>query len=240
MSGRKPFKTQEEMKNAILLEAALLFIKKGYTDTTLKNIAANADVNIGSLMNIFKAKDEILCEMVKQMLEGQFSKTAALLNGITDDKILFYAAETALQLHITEMNENLRDLYMAAYSLPSCYNVIQYEITGKLERIFGEHLPNLKTKDFYKLEIASGGVMRGFMAIPCNMWFTMDQKIASFIEATFLIYRVSDEKIQEAINFVSQFDFPAIAEQTVNSFIDILNVKSNERNNVQNSAHAFV
>ncbi len=227
MGGRKPLRTQEEMKNAILHAAALLFLDKGYTDTTLKNIATNADVNIGSLMNIFKAKEEILCDMVRHVFDSQFKKTESLLKGITDDKILFYAAETALQLYITEMNDNLRDLYTAAYSLPKSCEIIQHEMTAKLERIFGDHLPNLHTSDFYKLEIASGGVMRGFMAIPCNMWFTMDQKIASFIEATFLIYRVPEKKIQEAIEFVSQFDYSRIARDTINSIVAVLKDGSN-------------
>ncbi len=222
MGGRKPLKTQEEMKNDILHAAALLFLEKGYTDTTLKNIAANADVNIGSLMNLFKAKEEILCEMVTFVFEGQFNRTAGMVNGLTDDKILFYAAEAALQLYITEMNDNLRNLYTAAYSLPKSCDIIQHTMTAKLEKIFGDHLPDLEPKDFYKLEIASGGVMRGFMSIPCNMWFTMDQKIASFIEATFLIYRVPDEKIREAIKFVSQFDYPSIAKDTIDSIVKVL------------------
>ncbi len=222
MSERKPVRTQEEMRSAILHAAALLFLKNGYTDTTLKNIAANAEVNIGSLMNIFKAKEEILCELVKHVFDSQFKVTESMLNGVTDDKILFYAAETTLQLYITEIDENLRDVYMAAYSLPKAYEIIQHSITEKLEIIFGEHLPHLQTSDFFKLEIASGGVMRGFMAIPCNMWFTMEQKIASFIEATFLIYRVSDEKIAEAIKFVSQFDYPTIAHETVKTMVSML------------------
>ncbi len=222
MSGRKPLKSQEEMRNDILHAAALLFLDKGYTDTTLKNIAANAGVNIGSLMNVFKAKEEILCDMVESVFNGQFKCTEKMIEGITKDKILFYAAETALQLYITEMNDNLRDLYTAAYTMPKSCEMIQHTMTGKLEKIFGDHLPHLHTSDFYKLEIASGGVMRGFMAIPCNMWFTMDQKIASFIEATFLIYRVPDEKIQEAIKFVSQFDYPTIAKETIDSIVRLL------------------
>lgn len=76
-------------------------------------------------------------------------------------EILFYAAETILQLHMAESNENIRDLYSAAYSLPQTSSIILHMMTGKLEDIFKEHLPDLETKDFYKVEIVSGGICEG-------------------------------------------------------------------------------
>lgn len=215
MANLKPGKHHEELRRRILRISAKFFLERGYTSTTLKSIASAANISSGSLTNLFATKEDILCALVEQVINSQFAVTGRLLNGVTQDKMLFYAAETVLQLHIVEMNENLRDVYCAAYSLPKPSALLQQTITAKLEDIFREHLPQLQTRDFYKLEIASGGIMRGFMTIPCDMWFTMDQKIASFLETTFLIYRVPDEKIREAIRFVQQFDFPAIAQATI-------------------------
>ncbi len=219
MSTKRPRRTQDEMRRQILSAAAMSFLEKGYTDSTLKNIAAKADVNIGSLINLFPTKEDILCVILSFVIERQFETTARIVNGITDDKLLFYATETVLQLYIVEMNESLRDVYGAAYSLPKSSSMIQHNITGKLENIFKEHLPELETKDFYKLEIATGGIMRGFMTIPCDMWFTMDQKVDSFLETTFLIYRVPKEKIDEAKAFVKRFDFEAIAKETIDFIV---------------------
>ncbi len=223
MALRKPRRTHEEMRAQILAAAAKSFLEKGYTDTTLKHLADSAEVNIGSLINLFKTKEDILCELVKYVIEKQFSVTGKLLEGKTDNKFFFYAAETVLQLHIVELNENLRDLYGAAYSLPKPSALLQRTITGKLETIFKEHLPHLETKDFYKLEIATGGIMRGYMTVPCDMWFTMDQKVEAFLENTFLIYEVPKDQIRAAIAFVKQFDFHAIARQTIQSILAHLN-----------------
>ena len=159
------------------------------------------------------------------VLEGQFEATKGFLKELAKDKILFYAAETTLQLYMTESSENIRDLYSAAYSLPKTTQIIQHTITEKLEDVFKEHLPDLETKDFFKLEIASGGMMRGFMMIPCDIWFTMDQKVASFLETTFRVYCVPDGKIQEAIKFVSQFDYPELAKETIDSMLSFLEDK---------------
>ncbi len=222
MAPVTPQRPHDDMRSQVLYTAAKLFLESGYTDTTLRGIAAAADINIGSLMNQFKTKEDILCELVDYVIESQFKAANKLLQGITEDKILFYAAETTLQLHIAESSENLRDLYAAAYSLPKSSGVIRHAVTSKLEGIFGEHLPEHKTQDFFKLEIASGGIMRGFLTIPCDMWFTMDQKVAAFLETCLLVYRVPNDKIGEAIAFVARFDYPVVARQTVDSMMTYL------------------
>lgn len=210
---------------AILFAAATLFLENGYISTTIKKIAARAQTNTGSLQNLFKSKEDILCGIVNFVLEEQFNATSKFLNGKTDDKILFYAAETTLQLYMAESNENIREMYAASYSLPKTMEIIQDTITGKLEYIFKEHLPELETKDFFKLEIASGGIMRSFMSLPCNIWFRMNDKVESFLTTTFRVYQVPEEKIKEAIAFVSQFDYPKLAEETVGSMLTFLESK---------------
>lgn len=210
---------RNELKSNVLHAAIKLFLTNGYSQTTTREIAAVAGVNVSTMNRVFGSKENILCELVTYVLERQFAETGRFLTDVPHDKILFYAAETTLQLSLTESDEHIRDLYAAAYSMSRSAAIIQHTITGKLEDIFREHLPDLETKDFYELEIASSGVMRNFMSVPCDLYFTMERKIARFIETTFLIYRVSDEKIQEAIEFVSQFDYPAIVKGVMESMM---------------------
>ncbi len=216
----------DELKKRILNVAAKKFLKDGYTNTTIKNITSECKISTGSFNNIFQTKEDLLCELVSFVLGSQFSATRALIEGKTEDKLFFYAAETTLQLNIVEMNENLRDVYSAAYSLPKPSAMIQQTVTGKWENIFKEYLPELETKDFYKLEIATGGIMRGFMTIPCNMWFTMGQKVESFLECSFKMYDVPKEKIREAIAFVKQFDFASLAKKTIEGIVSFLETTS--------------
>lgn len=212
----------EAMRKTVLVAAAQLFLEKGYTAASLKQIAAAAEMNIGSLINLFRSKEDILCDLVRLVLDSQFSAAEKLLTGITDDPILFYAAETTLQLYMAESGEHIRDLYGAAYSMSKTSDIIQHTITEKLMVIFGAHLPHLTARDFYKLEIASGGIMRNFMMRPCVENLTMEEKVRSFLETTFLVYRVPQEKIEEAIAFVARFDYPAIARQTIDNMLTYL------------------
>lgn len=215
-----------DIRSRVLHAAAKLFLARGYSNSTTRGIARAAGVDVSAMNRTFGSKDNILAALVEYVLEGQFQTTAKFLNGKTEDPILFYAAETTLQLYMVESGENIRDLYLAAYSMPNTSKIIQHTITGKLEQIFQTHLPELETKDFFELEIASGGIMRGFMTVPCNMYFTIDRKVRRFLETTFKLYDVPKEKIEEAIAFVEQFDYPALAKATVDNMLSYLESKT--------------
>lgn len=212
----------ENIKSRCLHAAARLFLSKGYTESTVREIAEEAGVNVSAMIRACGSKEDILCELVAYVLEGQFGAAAKLLEGVTDDKILFYAAETTLQLYMAESSEHIREIYSVSYSLPKTSAIIYQSITGKLEQIFSEHLPHLETKDFYEYEIASAGIMRNFMTVPCDIYFTMERKVSRYLETTFLVYRVPDDKIKEAIDFVSRFDYPTIAQNVVENMLSYL------------------
>lgn len=212
----------ENVKSKILHAAAKLFLTIGYEQSTILKIADEAKVNRGSVVYFFKNKENIVCELVAYVLNGQFQATEKFLRGKTEDKILFYAAETTLQLYMAESSEHMREMYNVAYSLPNSANIIYHTITKKLEDIFKASLPDWETKDFYEREISSAGVMRNHMSVPCDIYFTMDRKIKSFLESTFLLYRVPDEKIKEAIEFVKQFDWETIAQGVIENMLSFL------------------
>lgn len=216
----------ESVRSKILHAAAKLFLSVGYEQSTIVKIAEEAGVNRGSVIYFFKNKENIVCELVAFVLEGQFNAITAFLKDKTEDRILFYAAETTLQLYMAESSEHMREMYNVAYSLPNSAGVIYRTITGKLEYVFREYLPTWDTKDFYEREIASAGVMRNHMSVPCDMYFTMDRKVRSFLESTFLLYRVPDEKIAEAIEFVHQFEWEQIAAGVIDNMLAYLESKT--------------
>lgn len=208
-------KKTEFMRARVLHAATELFLAQGYANTSLREIAAAADMNIGSLMHLFSSKEKLLAELVAYVLEAQFQAADKLVAGQTDDKLLTWAAETTLQLYIAESSEHIRELYLMSYSLPTTSDVIQRTISKKMTHHFAELHPDYEEKDFYEIEIATSGIIRGFMGVPCDMYFTMERKVSRFLEVAFLVYRAPDEKIAEAISFVKRFDFPAAASDAV-------------------------
>lgn len=216
----------EKVKSKVLHSAAKLFLAKGYTNTTLRELATMSGVNYGSLTFTFKNKETILSELVGFVLDGQFEFTEKLLDGKTEDKILFYAVETTLQLYMAESSEHIRELYSLSYSLEASSDIIYTKITKKLAEIFKEQYPNYTQGEFYEKELASAGIMRNYMTRPCGIYFTMDRKVKAFLENTFLLYEIPREKIEEAIKFVSQFDFKSLAKQVIDNMLAYLESKT--------------
>ena len=107
---------------------------------------------------------------------------------------MLYAVETAIQLHIAELTEPLRKLYVTAYTLSSTSAYLYRSTAKRLEGIFGDYLPDAEAKDFYEMEIASTGMMRSFVAVPCDMYFTVERKIARFLQCALKLYNVPPER----------------------------------------------
>ena len=146
--------TQQKMLRA----AVKLFLKKRYESTTTAEIAHAAGMPPSSFFRAFPSKEALLLELVQRMFSGQFA-LAGQHSG-EQDPVLLYAVETALQLHIAELTEPLRKLYVTAYTLPSTSAYLYRSTAKRLEGIFGDNLPDAEAKDFYEMEIASTGMMR--------------------------------------------------------------------------------
>ena len=100
-----------ETKRKILTVCVRLFLEQGYKSTTVSQIVDEAGVARGSYLNLFPTKDRILLELTETMFGGQFG----VARSIADSKlppVYAYAVETAIQLTLTELNENLREIYI--------------------------------------------------------------------------------------------------------------------------------
>lgn len=143
------------------------------------------------------------------MFSGQFA-LAGQHSG-EQDPVLLYAVETALQLHIAELTEPLRELYVTGYSLPTTSAYIYHSTAKRLQVIFGPYLPEAQPKDFYEMEIASANIMRGFMSVPCGVYFTMEAKISRFLDCSLKLYDVPKEKRTAITAAVLQMDLHTMA-----------------------------
>ena len=203
----------------LLHSAAVLFLEKGYTDTTTAEIAKNAEVTESVLFRVFHDKERILFTLVQHVFNEQFHVAGKLTQG-QDDPILMYSIETALQFHITNQSEPLRDIYVSAYTLPTTVEYIYQNTAQKLCQLFKGNFPDYEMKDFLEMEYASGGITRSFMAQKCDWYFTIERKINRFLETALRMYKVPEEKIAEMQVKVHAVGLDKIAAQLVDSIVE--------------------
>lgn len=123
---------------------------------------------------------------------------------------------------LTELNENLREIYIEAYTQKEASEYIFRETTKELHQIFGPYLPGLTLRDFYEMEIGSASIMRGYMAHPCDDELTLEKKLRLFITMSLRVYNVPNQEIDKAIHFVEGLDIRTISEQVMQQLFKVL------------------
>lgn len=210
-----------ETRRKILTVCVRLFLEQGYKRTSVSQIVDEAGVARGSYLNLFPTKDKILLDLTETMFGGQFG----MARSIADTKlppVYAYAVETAIQLTLTELNENLREIYIEAYSLPETSEYIYLHTTAELKQIFSANFPDYSDSDFYEMEIGTAGLMRNYMARKCDIHFPLERKLSRFLTAAMRVYRVPEDELEQTVRFVERLDIRSIAERVMHTLFQTL------------------
>ena len=203
-----------QTEKRILQACVRLFLENGYHQTTMVQILKEAQVSSSSFQNLFRSKDGVLRELVDFMFENQFG-TARKVAGAELPPVYVYAAETALQITLTELNENLRQIYLEAYTQQRLLDYIQRATAKELHRIFGPYQPGLTEQDYYELELGTAGLMRGYMANPCTADFPLERKLEKFLTLALRGYKVPEDEVRQVLAFLAGLDIRGIAQKVM-------------------------
>ena len=160
-------------KKRILTVCVRLFLEQGYKKTTVSEIVHKAEVSNSSFQNIFRAKDGVLTELAAFMFENQFAMARSTA-GRQLPPVCVYAVETAIQMTLTELNENLREIYLEAYTQKEASEYILRETAKELFGIFGPYQPEL----------------------------TLEKKLRLFLMMNLRAYHVPEAEIAQAVAFI--------------------------------------
>lgn len=208
-------------KKRILTVCVKLFLEKGYKKTTVAEIVQKAKVSNSSFQNIFRAKDGVLTELVEFMFGNQFDLAKKSI-GKSLPPVYIYALETAIQLTLTELNENLREIYIEAYTQQEALDFIMKATTKELYGIFASYQPDMTEEDFYLLEVGSASIMRGYMAYSCDDGFSLQDKLRVFLNMTLSAYKVPEKEQEEVIEFIKRLDIKEISEKVMHKLFKAL------------------
>ena len=205
-----------------------MFMQKGFEKTTLMDIAKLSGVSKRVIIYEMNSKEEILGHLVTRFLDGVTSASDSVSKKLTDDKVLIFIANEVLQIYMAEMNEDMRNLYLAGYSMPKTSEEVLKRRANMMHEAFSGIFKNYELKDFYETEIASMGIMRAYMTVPCDMYFTIEAKAKRLVTMLLRIYKAEEEIITEALEFIEKIDFEAVAEKAVKNVFDELEINTNK------------
>jgi AcrR family transcriptional regulator len=93
-----------QKKEAIITSAQKLFVQKGFSNTSIKEIAASAQVSQVSIYNYFGNKDALVLECIKSIVQDSLNKAYALLE---TDMPYLHKLDAALSLCSADLNASL-------------------------------------------------------------------------------------------------------------------------------------
>lgn len=214
-----------ELHDKILTAATAMFVQKGFEKTSLTDIAKLSGIPKSKILYEMNSKQEILVRLVTEFLDAVTRASDAVSTKLTDDKILIFMANEVLQVYMAEMSDDMRNLYLSGYSMPKTSEEVLKRRSEMLYKQFGSTFPDFELKDFYELEIASMGIMRAYMSVPCDMYFTMQAKTERLISTMLRIYDIDQAKIDQTNEFVKKIDFETLAKKTVEDVFEEFNIK---------------
>ena len=123
------------------------------------------------------------------------------------------------------MNENLRDIYVEAYTYPATAEMIHQRTAKELQKAFGSYLPDCAESDFYEIELGTAGIMRGYMVRKCDPYFTLEKKISRFLEMSLSVFRVAEDERVRIIAHVATLDVRALARRVMGALFESLSME---------------
>jgi AcrR family transcriptional regulator len=113
----------------VLSAARRLFARKGYQRSTMVEIAAAAELALGTLYQLFPSKEAILCQLLEDYMDGLFARVRDAVSS-TDDARRQLEHIVRTQLAFSRENADVLRLYLSGW--------IGYEFT--VRRQFGERI----------------------------------------------------------------------------------------------------
>lgn len=212
------------LKKRVLACCVRLFLEQGYHQTTLAQIYKETNISASSFQHLFQTKDGVLYDLTKVMFNSQF-KMARSMSKKQLPLLYIYATETAIQLTITELNENIRDIYIEAYRMPKSTELIYKKMSVELANIFKDNFPGYTAQDFYEMEIGTSGLMVNYMAKKCDENFSIETKIERFLVSALRIYKVSEKEQAEVLAYIKSLNVRKVAEEVIKKLFVMLEVE---------------
>ena len=137
--------TTEKKKQAIVNAAMALFTENGFTEVSIKEIAALAHVSQVSLYNYFGSKEALISECVDIVMGDTFQKANEILN-----RDIYFIEKLKLALSLCTENINLSvSAYFSKMALsdPILMNLLTKSINEKKQRIYRDYIETGKQEN---------------------------------------------------------------------------------------------
>ena len=196
--------------------ATPMFLERGYTASSTKQIADELDIGTGNLTYFFPTKEHLLAVLVDMLCDFQWK----LMEKEANDG---YSSIMAICLELTTMaaacesDEKVKDFFLSAYASPLCLGVIRKNDVRRAKEVFRQYRPDWTDEQFAEAEILVSGseyatLMTAGDPVP------LETRIAGALNNIHGIYGVPREIREAKLNRVFSMDYLCLGRRTLDAF----------------------
>lgn len=142
-------KKKSERKDRIFSAAVDLFNEKGFSNTSMQDIADNSNLAVGTLYNYFPSKNDLLLDIMQDEMEITITENDAIFNDIIlQDKsakdIIKSLVKKIFSTPLLVNKESLKEIFIATFSSNISIKkgmILDIELMKAFQRLL-DHLQN--------------------------------------------------------------------------------------------------
>lgn len=204
-------------KLEIIQVATRMFLKNGYSATSIKAIANALDMSTGHLTFYFPTKEHLLAELVDMLCNFQWEQVRQYADD-GESLLMAICLELTAMTAICEENEVAKDFYLAAYTHPITLEIIRRNDAQRAKLVFGEYCQDWTETQFTEAETLISGIEYATM-MTTKESATIDVRIAGALNNIMLIYQVPEEIRKRKIRRVLDMEYTAVGQRMLEDFI---------------------
>ncbi len=223
MARREKYYTKLE----IIRCATQMFLTKGYSQSSAKDITQELNISPGNLTYHFPTKEHLLAELTERLCEYHFIVMESEMDeGRTS--LLAYLLELTSMMAICEENEIAKDLYTSVYKHPMTLKLIRESDTEKIKSIFAEYCPGWTDEDFALTENAVSGIEYASLMRENAEDVPLDKRIVKTLNVVMKAYNVPEDVREQKIQKVLGIDYRRIGRQFIEGFTEYVEMMNDK------------
>ena len=152
----------KNVRETILRCAKELFLKNGYSGTTIRGIIKESGILSGSIYHFFESKEDIFKSLILELFDDCDRIVIDMFGGTKSPEFL-YMILVEIELRAIAENERIRELYYEAYTSDIIFEKIVDQGAKKSRQVFNRYNPEYSLKDYYNINLMIKGAMRGYI-----------------------------------------------------------------------------
>ena len=215
---RKSNKTKTE----IIASACRLFLQKGFTNTTAKEISDSLGISTGNLTFYFPTKEHLLAVLAEKLAVFQQTELQHIV-GENESPLFARCLELAAMASVCEENEVIRDFYLSVYRSPMALAIIRKTDSDRSKTIFKGLHSDWLDADYRTTGILASGIEYAtLMVTETESDLPLEKRIAASIYGALILYGISAEERHEIIRRILKMDYSSIGRNIITEFTNYI------------------